>query len=217
MRPVRILIADDHEVVRHGVRAVLERQAGWVVCGEASTGREAVAKAIDLRPDVMVLDLSMPELNGLEATRQIRRLVPAKILILTVHEADQLVTAVLDAGAQGYVLKSDAGRTLVAAIRALLAGGEFFTERVHALAARRRTKPLGGAAVSGRASGRLTPREREVLQLLTEAKSNKEIGTALGITTKTAETHRSHIMAKLNLHSMSELVRYAIRNGIIEP
>jgi DNA-binding NarL/FixJ family response regulator len=217
MKPVRILIADDHEVVRHGVRAVLERQAGWVVCGEASTGREAVAKAVDLRPDVVVLDLSMPELNGLEATRQIRRLLPVKILILTVHEADQLVTEVLDAGADGYVLKADAGRTLVAAIRALLTGGEFFTERVHALAARRRVKPRRAAAVSGRASGRLTPREREVLQLLTEAKSNKEIGTALGITTKTAETHRSHIMTKLSLHSMSELVRYAIRNRIIEP
>jgi DNA-binding NarL/FixJ family response regulator len=215
--PVRLLIADDHEVVRHGVRAVLERQSGWAVCGEARTGREAVAKAVDLQPDVVILDISMPELNGLEATRQIRRLVPTKILILTVHEADQLVTEVLDAGADGYVLKADAGRTLVAAIRALLTGGEFFTDRVHALAARRRTKPRRAVAVSGRASGRLTPREREVLQLLTEAKSNKEIGTALGITTKTAETHRSHIMTKLNLHSMSELVRYAIRNRIIEP
>jgi DNA-binding NarL/FixJ family response regulator len=215
--PVRLLIADDHEVVRQGVRAVLEQQGGWVVCGEASTGREAVAKAVDLQPDVVVLDISMPALNGLEATRQIRRLVPAKILILTVHEADQLVTEVLDAGAHGYVLKTDAGRTLVAAVRALLAGQEFFTERVHGLAARRRAKPRRTAARPGRTSGRLTPREREVLQLLTEAKSNKEIGTALGITTKTAETHRTHIMSKLSLHSMSELVRYAIRNRIIEP
>ena len=217
MSPVRILVADDHEVVRHGVRALLEREHGWVVCGEASTGRDAVAKAIDLRPDVVILDLGMPDLNGLEATRQIRQLVPAKILILTVHEADQLVTEVLDAGAHGYVMKTDAGRTLVAAISAVLSGGEFFTEHVHALAARRRVQPRGPAAVRGRASGRLTPREREVLQLLTEAKSNKEIGAALGITTKTAETHRAHIMTKLNLHSMSELVRYAIRNRIIEP
>jgi DNA-binding NarL/FixJ family response regulator len=214
MKPVRILIADDHDVVRQGVRAVLEGQAGWVVCGEASTGREAVAKAIDLQPDVVVLDISMPELNGLEATRQIRRAVSAKILILTVHESDQVVTEVLDAGAHGYVLKTDAGRTLVEAIRALLRHQEFLTERVHVVAARGAGRRR--AAVT-RASGRLTPREREVLQLLTEGKSNKEIGVVLGVTTKTAETHRAHILAKLHLHSMSELVRYAIRNRIIEP
>jgi DNA-binding NarL/FixJ family response regulator len=215
VKPVRVLIADDHEVVRQGVRALLEGQAGWVVCGEASTGREAVAKAVDLQPDIVVLDVSMPELNGLEATRQIRRAVPAKVLILTVHESDQVATDVLDAGAHGYVLKSDAGRTLVEAIRALLLQQQFFTEQVRAVATRsagrRRGPPLR------RGPGRLTPRQREVLQLLTEGKSNKEIGAALGMTTKTAETHRTQIMAKLNLHSMSELVRYAIRNRIIEP
>ena len=215
MKPVRILIADDHDVVRQGVRAVLEGQAGWVVCGEASTGREAVAKAIDLQPDVVVLDISMPELNGLEATRQIRRAVSARILILTVHESDQVVTEVLDAGAHGYVLKTDAGRTLVEAIGALLRHKAFLTERVHVVAARE-AGPHRAAAVT-RASGPLTPREREVLQLLTEGKSNKEIGVVLGVTTKTAETHRAHILAKLHLHSMSELVRYAIRNRIIEP
>jgi DNA-binding NarL/FixJ family response regulator len=209
MRPVRILIADDHEVVRQGVRAVLEQQPGWLVCGEATTGREAVAKAIELRPDVVVLDVSMPELNGLEATRQIRQVLPAKVLILTVHDSDRLVTELLDAGVHGYVLKSDAGRTLVDAIRAVLRDGKFFTERVYPVAARQ-------AVAGGKHVGLLTPREREVLQLLTEAKSNKEIGALLGMTTKTAETHRAHIMAKLNLHSMSELVRYAIRNHIIE-
>jgi DNA-binding NarL/FixJ family response regulator len=214
MNPVRILIADDHDVVRQGVRAILEGRAGWVVCGEASTGREAVAKAIDLQPDVVVLDISMPELNGLEATRQIRRAVSAKILILTMHESDQVVSEVLDAGAHGYVLKTDAGRTLVEAIRALLRHREFLTERVHVVAGA--SGPRRAAAVT-RASGRLTPREREVLQLLTEGKSNKEIGVVLGVTTKTAETHRAHILAKLQLHSMSELVRYAIRNRIIEP
>jgi DNA-binding NarL/FixJ family response regulator len=215
MKPVRILIADDHEVVRQGVRTVLEGQAGWVVCGEASTGREAVAKAVDLRPDIVVLDISMPELNGFEATRQIRRVLPAKILILTVHESEQVVTEVLDAGAHGYVLKADAGRKLIEAIRALLRHQEFFTERVHVTTARR-VGPRRAAAAR-RGPGRLSPREREVLQLLTEGKSNKEIGTVLGTTTRTAETHRAHILAKLNLHSMSELVRYAIRNGIIEP
>ena len=214
MRTVRILIADDHDVVRQGVRAILEGRAGWVVCGEASTGREAVAKAIDLQPDVVVLDISMPELNGLEATRQIRRAVSAKILILTMHESDQVVIEVLDAGAHGYVLKTDAGRTLVEAIRALLRHREFLTERVHVVADRR-TGARGPAVTRGRRG--LTPRQREVLQLLTEGRSNKEIGVILGMTTKTAETHRAHILAKLRLHSMSELVRYAIRNRIIEP
>jgi DNA-binding NarL/FixJ family response regulator len=213
MKPVRILIADDHEVVRQGVRAVLEGQAGWVVCGEASSGREAVAKALALQPDIVVLDVSMPELNGFEATRQIRRTVQAKVLILTVHESDQVVTEVLDAGAHGYVLKTDAGRTLVEAIRALLGRREFFTERVHVVADRR----TGGRAAVKPGAGRLTPRQREVVQLLTEGKSNKEISVILGMTTKTAETHRAQILAKLRLHSMSELVRYAIRNRIIEP
>ncbi len=210
MTPARILVADDHEVVRRGVRAVLEGQAGWVVCGEASSGREAVAKAIELRPDVVVLDVTMPELNGLEATLQIRRAVSSKILILTVHESDQIVADIVDAGAHGYVLKTDAGRTLVDAIRAVLAGKAYFTKRVHRAAARR-------ATTDRRAPERLTPRQREVVQLLTEGKSNKEIGVLLGITTKTAETHRAHVLAKLELHSMSDLVRYAIRNRIIEP
>ena len=210
MKPVRILVADDHEVVRHGVRTVLERQAAWVVCGEASTGRDAVLKAVELRPDVVILDISMPELNGLEATRRIRRLTPAKILILSVHESEQLVTEVLDAGADGYVLKTDAGRQLVEAISALLRGRLFFTERIQTLATRL-SEPRGAV------TGRLTPRQREVLQLVAEGKSNKEIGAALGITTRTAETHRTRIMATLDLHSMNELVRYAIRNRIIEP
>jgi DNA-binding NarL/FixJ family response regulator len=152
----------------------------------------------------------------LEATRQIRRVVPAKILILTVHDSDQVVTEVLDAGAHGYVLKADAGRTLVEAIRALLERQEFLTERVH-VAAARRAGPQRAAGGRRGAERTLTPREREVLQLLTEGKTNKEIGVALGVTTKTAETHRAHILTKLNLHSMSELVRYAIRNRIIEP
>lgn len=215
MTRVRVLIADDHEVVRQGVRSLLERQPGWSVCGEAVTGREAVARAIELRPDVVALDISMPELNGLEATRQIRQAVPAKILILTVHESEQVVSDVLEAGAHGYVLKADAGRTLVEAVRALVEGREFFTERVQAVATSRTGLAQRGAA--RRNAGRLTPREREVLQLLTEAKSNKEVAKALGMTTKTAETHRTHIMAKLNLHSVGELVRYAIRHGIIEP
>jgi DNA-binding NarL/FixJ family response regulator len=213
--PVRILIADDHEVVRQGVRAVLEAEPSWVVCGEARSGREALARAVELRPDVVVLDVSMPELNGLEATRQIRAAVPTKILILTVHDSEQVVTEVLEAGADGYVLKSDAGRKLVEAIRALLKNRPFFTDGVRAVATRPPRRRRGVAAT--RDAARLTARQREVLQLLTEGRSNKEISTMLGVTTKTAETHRTQIMAKLNLHSMSALVRYAIRNRIIEP
>jgi DNA-binding NarL/FixJ family response regulator len=215
MKTARILIADDHDVVRQGVRAVLQEQPGWVVCGEARTGRDAVAQAVQLRPDIVVLDISMPDLNGLEAARQIRRVLPAKILTLTVHESEQVLEQVLDAGAHGYVLKADAARKLVEAVHALLDDQEFLTERAPAFSERREAPRR--AAVIGRQFGRLTPRQRQVLQLLTEGKSNKEIGTALGISTKTAETHRMHIMARLDLHSMSELVRYAIRNHIIEP
>jgi len=213
--PVRILIADDHDVVRQGVRAVLAAEPKWIVCGEARSGREAVAKAVELRPEVVVLDISMPELNGLEATRQIRGAVPAKILILTVHEFDQAVTEVIEAGADGYVLKTDAGRKLVEAIRALLHGQQFFTERVRTVATRPAAGRRGAAATPR--SPRLTTRQREVLQLVAEGRSNKEIGATLGMTTKTAETHRTQIMARLNIHSTSELVRYAIRNHIIEP
>ena len=215
MTPVRILIADDHDVVRQGVRAVLDAEPEWIVCGEAGSGREAVTKAGELRPDVVVLDVSMPELNGLEATRQIRGALPAKILILTVHDSEQVVTEVLDAGADGYLLKTDAGRKLVEAIRALLEGRAFFSDRVQTMGARPAGSRRGAAATRG--SPRLTARQREVLQLVTEGRSNKEIGATLGMTTKTAETHRTQIMAKLDLHSMSELVRYAIRNRIIEP
>jgi DNA-binding NarL/FixJ family response regulator len=211
MTPARILIADDHEVVREGVKSLLEQQPGWTVCGEASTGREAFVKAVDLRPDVVILDASMPEMNGLEAARQIREMLPAKILILTMHDSEQLLTESLDAGAQGYVLKSDAGKTLVDAIRAVINGG-IFVKGIEATAPSR--KRSGYESGARRKSASLTPREREVLQLLAESKSNKEIGTLLGITTKTAETHRAHIMAKLNIHSIAELVRYAIRNHI---
>lgn len=215
MTPVRILIADDHEIVRHGVRTVLERQAGWLVCAEAGSGRDAVTKTVDLQPDIVVIDVSMPELNGLEATRQIRRIAPAKVVILTVHESDQVVREVIEAGAHGYVVKADAGRTLVEAIRVLKAGGTYFTRRAQFVTDRR--VGLRRPAGVGTSERRLTPRQREVLQLLTEGKSNKEIGVALGVATKTAETHRAHILERLKLHSMSDLVRYAIRNHIIEP
>ena len=187
------------------------------MCAEASTGLQAVEMAVSLQPDIVVLDISMPELNGLEATRQIRRrAAQVPVLILTVHECDEVIREVLDAGANAYILKSEAGRTLVEAIRGVLARGRFLTERVQ-VAASRAARTRQGATKAAGATAPLTPRERQVLQLLTEGKANKEIGALLGMSTKTAETHRAHIFAKLDVHSMSELVRYAIRNRIIEP
>jgi DNA-binding NarL/FixJ family response regulator len=217
MKAVRILVADDHEVVRRGVRALLEAEAGWLVCDEAATGREALAKAQRLKPDIVILDIGMPELNGLEATRQIRKTVPqSEVLILTMHESEHVVREVLAAGARGYVLKSDAGRDLVAAVNALRQRKPFFTSSVG-------TMVLQGYLQNIRAvdpphpSCRLTPREREITQLLAEGKTNKQVAVALGISAKTADTHRTNIMRKLHLHSASDLVRYAIRNKLIEP
>jgi DNA-binding NarL/FixJ family response regulator len=209
---IRILIADDHEVVRQGVRGLLEVCDNWMVCAEAVTGREAVMKASELRPDVVILDISMPEMNGLEAARQIRRAVPtAKILVLTVHEIDQLAQDFMDAGVRGYLLKADTGRMLVDAVKTVLGGEKFFRRRLTDAADRASPAQRSAPLVK-----RLTRREREVLQLLAEGKSNKEIGTALRISAKTAETHRARLMAKLGVHSIAELVRYAIRNQIID-
>ena len=218
MNPLRILVADDHEVVRRGVRALLQAQPGWEICDEAVDGREAVAKATRLCPDVVILDIGMPEMNGLEAARQIRKVVPqCEVLILTLHESEQVVREVLAAGARGYVLKSDAGRDLVAAVDALSKRKPFFTGNVSDLLLHDHLRAGATTEVVGTVGSRLSAREREIVQLLAEGKSNKEVATALGISTKTAETHRTNVMRKLDLHSVTELVRYAIRNKIIEP
>jgi DNA-binding NarL/FixJ family response regulator len=208
-RPLRILIADDHAVVRAGMRAILEGQPGWTVCGEASTGREAVAKALALKPDVTVLDVSMPELNGLEATRQIRRAGAGPVLIMTVYGVDEIAEEALAAGASACLLKTDPQPMLVEAIRSVLRGHAFISTSL--------APPDAQGVRDGARPSPLSSREREVLQLLAEGRSNKEIGSILGIATKTAETHRSRIMAKLDVHSMAELVRYAVRKRIIEP
>jgi DNA-binding NarL/FixJ family response regulator len=215
MNPVRILIADDHELFRRGVAAELTQVPGWIVAAEAVNGRDAVAMAEELKPDIVVLDLTMPELNGLEAARRIISAEPsARILILTAHESEQLVREVLSAGARGYVLKSDAGRILVAALQALLEGRSFFTTRVArmVLDGYLRSESRDAAALPT-----LSAREREIVQLLAEGNSNKDIARVLKISVKTAETHRSNIMRKMAFESLPELVRYAIRNNIIEP
>lgn len=218
MSAVRILVADDHEVVRSGLRLLLERQPGWQVCAEAVNGREAVEKANQLKPDVIVLDISMPVLNGLEATRQICKALPlAEVLVLTMHESEQLVRELLDAGAHGYLSKSEAGRQVVAAVEALSQHKLFFIGKVAKVM-------LNGYLEGGARRDRdepphdsLTPREREIVQLLAEGKSNKEVAVTLNVAVKTAETHRTNIMRKLELHSLADLIHYAIRNKIVEP
>ena len=215
MSPVRIVIADDHEVVRKGLRSLLEEHHDVEIVGEASNGREAVDKVAVLKPDVVVLDIGMPELNGLEATRQIVKATPrTEVLILTVFETEEVIREVLRAGARGYVLKSDAGRLLVSAIEAVSAHKPFFTSRVSELVLAGFLS--GESRPESDSSGLpLTPREREVLQLLAEGKTNKDVAAALGIGLKTVETHRMNLMSKLGLHSVVDLVRYAIRNGIV--
>jgi DNA-binding NarL/FixJ family response regulator len=212
----RIFIADDHEVVRKGLCALLTAQPDWEVCGEAADGREAVEKAEQLKPDVVILDIGMPSLNGLEATRQILKSNPhAKILVLTLHDSDQVVREVLNAGARGFLLKSDAARDLVAAVEALRRDKTYFTSKVAAMVLEGYLKAGTAESPISVSRNRLTPREREVVQLLAEGKSTKEVAVALGLSVKTAETHRSNIMRKLQLHSVSDLVLYAVRNNIV--
>jgi DNA-binding NarL/FixJ family response regulator len=215
MNSVRILIADDHELFRRGLAAELTQVPGWVVAGEAANGRDAVELAAALKPDLVVLDLTMPELNGLEAARKIISANPAaRVLILTAHESEQLVREVLSAGAQGYVLKSDAGRILIAALQSLLDGRSFFTSNVARMVL---DGYLRSESRDASTPETLSAREREIVQLLAEGNSNKDIARALKISVKTTETHRSNIMRKMGFGSLPELVRYAIRNKIIEP
>ncbi len=212
----RILLADDHDIVRRGIKDLLEAEQKFEVCGEAATGRQAVEMADKLRPNVVLLDITMPELNGLEATRQIRKSLPnTEVLIFTMHETEQLVRDILAAGARGYVLKSDAARDLISAVEALSQHKPFFSPNVSesVLAG---FLGEGGVENGEGGAGRLSPRETEILQLLAEGKSNKETADVLGISVKTVETHRAAIMRKLNLHSFAELVRYAIRNKIVQ-
>jgi DNA-binding NarL/FixJ family response regulator len=212
MTSLSILIADDHAVVRAGLRTLLESRARWQVCAEAADGRDAVEKAAKHKPHVAILDIGMPLLNGVEAARQIRKSSPStEILILTMHESDDLVQQVVEAGARGYILKDEADRVLLDAVHALSQHKPFFSTRVSEAAV---TGDTSDDAKSSRS--RLTPREREILQLLAEGKSNKEVANLLNISVNTAEAHRANIMLKLDFHSLAELVMYAVRNNIIQ-
>jgi DNA-binding NarL/FixJ family response regulator len=213
---LRILIADDHEVVRRGLMSLLSSRPGWVVCAGASSGREAVALAAQHRPDIVVMDIAMPVLNGLEATRQIRKMLPkTNVMILSLHYSDQLVREVVDAGARAYILKSDASRDLLTAVEALAGQRSFFTSGAAEVLIDGFCNPAPAPRPLMRKF--LSAREREIVQLLTEGKSSKEVAVDLGISVKTAETQRANIMRKLEMHSVSELVRYAVKNHMIEP
>jgi len=213
MNSLRILIADDHEVVRRGVRTLLEAQPQWEVCGEAATGREAVASARKLRPDLVLLDLTMPDMDGLEAITQILNACPAaKILVLTMHDSGEVATKVLAAGARGLVLKSDAARDLVMAVKALEKGKPFLSPAV--------TNIILGQLVTtskpGPSPGDLTSRELEILKMLAQGRSHKEIAYDLDISVKTVDAHSAHIMRKLSLHTLSNLIHFAIRHKIVD-
>lgn len=221
---LRILIADDHEVARQGIRALLEAHPGWEVCAEAKDGREAVELAVTVNPALVLLDIGMPNLNGLEAARQILASSPeVPILILTMLDSDQVVREVLRAGARGFLLKSDAGRDLVAAVEALQLRRTFFTTRVSQMVLdgfldreNPDSREEGSEKKEDGAAAVLTGREREVIQLLAEGKTSKEVAVALHLSVKTAETHRTNLMRKLGLHSVADLTLYAVRTGIVQ-
>jgi DNA-binding NarL/FixJ family response regulator len=211
----RILIADDHDVVRRGLRNMLAVQASWEVCGEAGSGREAVEKAEALAPDVVVMDAMMPEMDGLAATRRIRgRSAATEVCVFTMHETEELISDVLSSGARGFVLKTDPSRFLIAAIEALSRHACYLTpslsDALVACFGRRSSHALAGVSP-------LTTREREVVRLLAVGRGNKGVATALAISVKTVESHRSNIMRKLELDSIVDLVRYAVRNRLVEP
>lgn len=215
MENLRILLADDHEIVRLGARTIIE-QRGWEVCGEAETGREAVKLAALLKPAVAVLDMGMPEMNGLEATREIKRMLPeTEILILTGSNNEQVVREVFESGARSYINKVDATAHLGDAIQALGEHRPFFTSKVSEILFSRFLQPEKGSK-SEAAGEPLTRREREIVQLLAEGRTTKEVAQLLGISVKTAETHRSALMGKLKIHNVAQLVLYAVRNGIVE-
>ena len=214
---MRILIADDHDVMRQGTRSVIEREPGWEVCGVASTGREAVTQASELAPDIVIMDMTMPELNGLEAALQIKRRAPrTEILMFTAHESDKLIRDAFEAGVKSFILKSEAHHFLVEAIESLARHKPFFTSKVsEILFSNMLNRARPGDATEP--EERLTARERQIVQRLAEGKSNKEVAEAMGVSVRTAETHRASVLRKLNLDSLASLVRYAIRNKIIEP
>jgi DNA-binding NarL/FixJ family response regulator len=218
MGTIRVLVAGGNEIERKGLCALVREQRGWEVAAEARDGREAVESTKQTKPDVAIMDLDMPLLNGLGATRQIaKQPLQTKVLLLASRDKDQLLPQAIEAGAHGYLVKSDAAADLISAVEALRRGKSFFTARVAPRVLRGYLESVKNPAQTRyKDVGRLTDREREVMQLLAEGHSNKQVGVVLNISVKTAETHRSNILHKLQCHSVVGLVRYAIRNHIIE-
>jgi len=217
MKRITVLLAEDHNIVREGFRSLLKHERDIEVVGEAETGRQAVQLARKLRPDVVVMDIAMPSLNGLEATRQIRKAVPeARILILSAHSDDAYVEHVCGLGAAGFLLKQTSSHSLATAIREVQKGNTFFspsiTQRLH----RRGEAPLDKGRQFKARNNRLSSREMEVLQLIAEGKPNKQVAAELGVTFKTIDKHRQHLMGKLDIHDVAGLTRYAIAEGIIQ-
>jgi two-component system, NarL family, response regulator NreC len=211
--PLRILVADDHDFIRQGTCAVLERQPGWEVCGLAANGREAVARASQLKPDIVVMDMTMPELNGLDAAVQIKRRLPeTEIVLLSAHQSEEVIRSAFKAGVKSFIFKTEAHHLLVESVQALARHQVFLTPRVSEIL-------LSDVIDSDQAKGgkRLSAREREIVQLIAEGKTNNEVADALAIGVRTAENHRASIMRKLGANSVADLVRYAIRNKLIEP
>jgi two-component system response regulator NreC len=214
MARLRILLADDHTLVRHGLRKVLEERPEWQVVGEASDGRSAVALAEELKPDVAVIDVAMPLLNGVEATRQIVRRAPGvKVLVLSMYSDEAYVTQILKAGAVGYLLKDSADVDLLQAVQCAAAGQSFFSPAVARLMLDDYVRQRGPLAADRYES--LSDREREIFQLVAEGKANKDIASLLTISLSTVETHRARIMEKLDVHSAAEIVLYAVRRGVV--
>jgi DNA-binding NarL/FixJ family response regulator len=216
MQRLRILVADDHEVMRTGVSALIEQEPGWQVCGTATNGQEAVAAARKLKPDVVVLDMTMPELDGLEALRGIKQTLPnTEVVIFSAHHSEEVIEELFDAGAKSYIQKSDAGRHLIAAIKSLAEHKPFFTSEISQILFAKFLSSSAGKKQNGQERS-VSSRERDVVRLLADGNSNKEVAHSLGISIRTVETHRATLMRKLGLQSLAALVRYAIRNNIID-